>query len=114
MLSLFVSLALAAAQADTAQPGACDAEDGCVITGAAQLFAYADQLFSSGDHAGAEQFLLALTQDKLAEIRAEAWFRIAAVREARGDLVGSADALRKVLTEQPGAQRARLELARIL
>lgn len=113
MLSLLPALTLAA-QPVAAAEKTCSPEAGCITTGAAELFALADRLFASGDHSAAEQFLLAITQDRHPELRAEAWFRIAAVREARGDLTGAAEALRKVLAEQPGAQRARLELARIL
>lgn len=106
-------LALATAFAPiAAEP--CNAQDGCITAGAAQVFALADQLYAAGDLAGAEAALGAITQDKHVELRAEAWFRIAAVREKRGDLGGAAAALRQVIAEQPQAPRARLELARLL
>lgn len=113
MLTFTAWLAFAA-QTPAATPDPCTDETRCVATGAAQIFAYADRLFDAGDYSAAEQFLLAVTADKHRELRAEAWFRIAAVREKTGDLAGSAKALRAVLAEQPEAQRARLELARIL
>jgi len=78
------------------------------------MFAAADDLASHGDLAGAEQLLQALTQDPHPELRAEARFRLAAVREKRGDLKGAVQALRDLLAEQPAANPARLELARIL
>lgn len=111
MLTLIAAL-IAAAQPAAAEP--CAATQNCVTTGAAQLFAFADKLFKSGDNEGAVQVLQALTQDKHAELRAEARFRLAAVYEKMGDLERSADALRALLAEQPDAGRARLELARIL
>ena len=78
------------------------------------MFAAAEDLAAQGDLAGAAQLLEALTQDPHAELRAEARFRLAAVREKLGDLPGAAQALRDLLAEQPGANPARLELARIL
>jgi len=105
---------LAAPQSPVTATARCEREAGCVETGAAQLFALADKLFQAGDLAGAAQILEALTQDKHPELRAEARFRLAAVREKVGDLAGAAAALRELLAEQPGANPARLELARIL
>jgi hypothetical protein len=52
-----------------------------VQASAAQLFALADKLYAEGDLAGAAGILEALTRDKHAELRAEARFRLAAVRE---------------------------------
>ena len=81
---------------------------------AGQLFALADQLYEQGDKAGAADILRGLTQDKHPELRAEARFRLAAVLESMDDLNGATQALRDLLAEQPNANRARLELARIL
>lgn len=92
----------------------CTQRAGCVQASAAQLFALADKLYAAGDVAGAAGILEALTHDKHPELRAEARFRLAAVREKLGDLPGAAQALRDLLAEQPTANRARLELARIL
>jgi hypothetical protein len=78
------------------------------------LFALADKLYSTGDLAGAAVILEALTHDKHPELRAEARFRLAAVREKLGDLPSAARALRDLLAEQPDANPARLELGRIL
>ena len=78
------------------------------------MFAAADNLANQGDLAGAAQLLEALTQDPHPELRAEARFRLAAVREKLGDLKGAVQALRDLLAEQPSANPARLELARIL
>jgi hypothetical protein len=112
MFALLAALALTTAPA---QPSpACDEKTGCVTATAAQLFALADQLSGAGDFAGAAQILEALTQDVHIEYRSEARFRLASVREKMGDLKGAAQALRDLLAEQPSANVARLELARIL
>lgn len=71
-------------------------------------------MFNAGDLAGAEDVLVALTQDPHPELRAEARFRLAAVREKRGNLDGAVAALREMLADQPDANPARLELSRIL
>lgn len=78
------------------------------------MFALADKLYSDGDLSGAAGVLEALTHDKHPELRAEARFRLAAVREKLGDMLGAAQALRDLLAEQPDANPARLELGRIL
>src|SRR5436190_21877816 len=78
------------------------------------MFAAADDFAARGDWAGAAELLQALTQDPHPELRAEARFRLAAVREKMGDLKGAAQSLRDLLAEQPNANPARLELARIL
>ena len=113
MLTALAALSLALAAPAPATPADCASEN-CVQTGAAQLFALAEQLHASGDLAGAAHILEALTKDKHPELRAEARFRLAAVREKSGDLPGAAQALRDLLAEQPSANPARLELARIL
>lgn len=105
---------LTAAMAQAPTQGPCAGQQNCQQLTAAQLFAAADQLAAQGDLAGAEQLLEALTIDPHPELRAEARFRLAAVREKLGDLKGAAEALRQLLAEQPQANRARLELARIL
>src|SRR3954452_23296469 len=115
MLILLAALALAQAQASAPPIGdPCKAEQGCVHASAAQLFALADKLYDTGDYAGAVEILQALTQDPHPELRAEARFRLAALREKMGDLPAAAQALRDLLAEQPNANPARLELARIL
>ena len=106
-------MALAQAPAPAADDQ-CKAEQGCVHANAAQLFALADKLYEQGDAAGAAGVLEALTHDIHPELRAEARFRLAALREKTGDLEGAAQALRDLLAEQPDANPARLELARIL
>lgn len=114
MLAAIATIPLLLA-AQSAQGSAdCDQGKDCVQADATQLFALADQLYSQGDFVGAASILEALTQDKHPELRAEARFRLSAVREKMGDLKGAAQALRDLLAEQPGANRARLELARIL
>src|SRR5438128_357502 len=116
MLTLLAALALGqtAAPAASITDDQCKAEQGCVRANAAQLFALADKLYEAGDVAGAAAILEALTQDPHPELRAEARFRLAALREKMGDLPGAVQALRALLAEQPNANPARLELARIL
>jgi hypothetical protein len=113
MLTIIAAMALAQAPAPAAD-NQCKAEQGCVKTNAAQLFALADKLYEQGDAAGAAGVLEALTHDIHPELRAEARFRLAALREKTGDLEGAVRALRELLAEQPRANPARLELARIL
>src|SRR6187549_977145 len=114
MLIVFSAVAAswtAAAQTPTAPaPDPCAGQANCRQASAAELFALADQLFATGDAAGAEQMLAALTHDPHLDLRSEARFRLAAVREKRGDLDGAVSALRALLAEQPNANSARLEL----
>lgn len=112
MITLLAGLTLAAAPASPPQP--CAEQSGCFQATAAQLFALADQVYAQGNKAEAAQVLEGLTRDKHPELRAEARFRLAAVRESMGDLGGAAQVLRELLAEQPAANRARLELARLL
>jgi hypothetical protein len=115
MLTFLAALALAQAVAPPSTTADdCVPEKGCVRTGPAQLFALADKLYEAGDPEGAAGVLQVLTQDVHPELRAEARFRLAALREKMGDLPGAAQALRDLLAEQPDANPARLELARIL
>jgi tetratricopeptide (TPR) repeat protein len=116
MLTLFSAVASLAAAAPDAVVAAdpCAGQQNCRQASAAQLFDLADKLFAQGDLAGAEEILIALTQDPHPELRAEARFRLAAVREKRGNLDGAVAALRELLAEQPDANPARLELSRIL
>ena len=110
MLELIAALVLAA-QPVTDQ---CLGQQHCVELNAAQLFDLADQMYGKGDKSGAAEILKSLIKDKHPELRAEARFRLAAVLESMGDLKGATEALRQLLSEQPNANRARLELARIL
>jgi tetratricopeptide (TPR) repeat protein len=111
---LILLAALALAPAAAAASPECKAEQGCVHASAAQLFALADKLYEQGDAAAAAGVLEALTHDIHPELRAEARFRLAALREKTGDLEGAVRALHELLAEQPSANPARLELARIL
>lgn len=116
MLTLLAAIALSQIATPPRPPIAddCDEKQGCVRAGPAQMFALADKLYEEGNVAGAEQILEALTQDIHPQFRAEARFRLAALREKAGNLEGAAEALRALLAEQPTANPARLELARIL
>lgn len=112
MIHLLAGAALAVAAPPEAP--SCSPQSPCVQANAAQLFTLADQLYARGDKQAAAEILKGLTQDKHPEFRAEARFRLAAVLESLDNLEGAAQALRDLLAEQPKANRARLELARIL
>jgi tetratricopeptide (TPR) repeat protein len=114
MISILLAALAAEPGAAAPSPPACENASDCVTVTPEQMFALADKLYADGDRAGAAEILEALTQDKHAELRAEARFRLAVVRESMGDNAGAAAALRALLAEQPDANRARLELARIL
>jgi tetratricopeptide (TPR) repeat protein len=115
-----LSILFAAYLSQTADPAAtqvldkCEEQQGCIRTGPGQLFALADKLYEQGDLAGAVNILVALTHDAHLELRSEARFRLAALREKMGNLEGAAQALRDLLDEKSTAMPARLELARIL
>src|SRR4051794_14905925 len=112
LLSAVAFLVTLASQSVT--PGPCAGKQNCQQLTAAQMFALAEALAARRHLAEAALLLETLTQDPHAELRAEARFRLAAVREKLGDLKGAAQALRDLLAEQPDANPARLELARIL
>jgi len=110
---IFVFLAAVAAQPAAAVQACEEGAADCVTATPEQLFALADRLYANGDKAGAAEILQALTQDKHPELRAEARFRLAALLEELGQLEGAAEELRDLLAEEPEANRARLEIARI-
>src|SRR4051794_25837799 len=112
LLSAVAFLVTLASQSVT--PGPCAGKQNCQQLTAAQMFALAEALAARRHLAEAALLLEVLTQDPHPELRAEARFRLAAVREKVGDLKGAAAALRELLAEQPAANPARLELARIL
>src|SRR5690349_3176849 len=109
-----IALSAAVAQVPSVSTDPCAGQENCQQATAAQLFALADSLAAKGGLAGAAQVLEALLQDPHPELRAEARFRLAAVREKLGDLDGAIASLRALLEEQPGANPARLELSRLL
>jgi tetratricopeptide (TPR) repeat protein len=92
----------------------CAGDPGCVQASAVDLFNAAEALVENGDLDSAESLLQLLSADPDLEIRTEARFRLAGIRERRGDAAGAIVALRELLAERPDAQRARLELGRIL
>lgn len=81
---------------------------------AEQLFALADAARDRGDVANAETAYRALAGDPDPQIRAEARFRLGMMMGSLGRHAGAAMLFRQILDEQPGAQRVRLELARVL
>lgn len=81
---------------------------------AAGLFALADAALAKGDFKTAEAAYRALTNDPGQKIRSEARFRLSMVFVRLGKPTEAAVLLRQILDEEPGAQRVRLELARLL
>lgn len=107
-------LSLLAAPASGQAP-ACDLAQGCATGLAApDIFALAERYATASRSADAEALLLGLTRDPNPDYRAEARFRLALAREARGDRRGAIEWLKALLDEQPNAGRPRLELARLL
>lgn len=99
-------VALAVAVAQPAEPSA--------RLSPAEVFALADAALARGDAATAEAAYRALAQDPDQKIRSEARFRLASLFVRAGRLTQAAILLRQILDEEPGAQRVRLELARVL
>lgn len=91
-------------------------QQGTQISGlnAAQLFVAAERLLAEGQAADAARLLEALAGDLDLRIRNEARFRLARLREKEGRRTDAAVLLRRILDEEPGAARVRLELARLL
>lgn len=81
---------------------------------AAELFALADAALAKGDFNTVEAIYHALLGDPDQKIRSEARFRLGMVFERRGRLTQAAVLFRQILDEEAGAQRVRLELARVL
>ena len=74
----------------------------------------AAQMDASGRSGDAAFLLSALTKDADAEIRAEARFRLAALKRRAGDLATATRLYREILAERPAALPVRLELAEVL
>jgi tetratricopeptide (TPR) repeat protein len=81
---------------------------------AVDVFALADRYIAAGQPDDAETLYRGLVADPNDDIRAEARFRLALLRESRGSRQDGIDLLRALLDEKPDAGRVRLELARML
>lgn len=81
---------------------------------APQMFELAGAAAQQGDAARAETIYRALEKDPDRDIRCEARFRHALLREQDMDWTAAALLLRAILDERPMAQPARLELAKVL
>lgn len=83
------------------------------LTSQQMLLANAEAL-ARGDPKAAATLLHALLHDPVTQVRNEARFRLARMAAAGKDYKQAAMWLRAILDEEPGAQRVRLELARLL
>lgn len=81
---------------------------------AGQVFALADAARDRGDVGTAETAYRALAGDPDPQIRAEARFRLGMMYGSVGRHADAAVLFRRILDEQPDAQRVRLELARVI
>ena len=80
---------------------------------AAQMLKLADRAVADGDTQFAVLVLTELSSDPRAGVRNEARFRLAMLATRRKDWAEAGVLLRRILDEDPLAQRARLELARV-
>lgn len=108
ILLAFIGAPLAAAQTVGDQPVQASGLN------AAQLFAAAERLLIEDRAADAAKLFEALAADPDLQVRSEARFRLARLREKQGRREDAAILLRRILDEEPGAGRVRLELARVL
>jgi len=102
----------APARAQQSEPGASPAPANHLA--APDLFALADRAKATGQTDEAATLYDALAHDANPDVRAEARFRKAMMLAELRRYGDAAVALRALLDEQPGAVRARLELARVL
>lgn len=113
MCGLFAGLPLLSAMPLPAAAGPSTGQQRSGLS-AIDLFALADQAAEEGRIEDAYALYDALANDPLADIRAEARFRKAALLTSKKRFVDAAVELRAILDEMPDATRVRLELARIL
>lgn len=97
-----------------AQPAAPGPAATVIELSPVQLLGFAAAAEARGDDATAEAGYRALTAHRDPEIRNEARFRLAMLYVRTGRLAPAAVLLRAILDDKPEAQRARLELARVL
>ena len=110
--------AIALVDCASPRPAAAAIAPAPVITGrlltSNEMFGLAEAADRRGDPAVAEAAYRALTEDPVLAVRSEARFRLAMKLARNGGYARSAMLLRRILDEEPGALRVRLELARML
>jgi hypothetical protein len=85
-----------------------------IIAGPGEMLALANKLAKDGQTAKAEQILLLLADDPDRDVRNEARFRLALLREAVGRDADAAVLLRRILDDKPDASAVRIRLAMLL
>jgi hypothetical protein len=111
-ICLVAALLLYEGNAEASEAAAVNSRQTATLS-ADQLLTLADRARDSGDLETSEVAYRALFADPSVEVRSEARFRLAMMLVVLR-LPEAATLLREVLDEQPGAQRVRLELARVL
>ncbi|WP_338240882.1 porin family protein [Aurantiacibacter hainanensis] len=84
-----------------------------IVVSASELLALSERALARGQVETALDILRALLADDDLTIRNEARFRLAMIGMRRKEWAQAGTYLRAILDEEPGAQRARLELARV-
>lgn len=111
-------LLVAAVQAAPDAPGIRvtqkKSEDRSIRLSPADMFIVAANAERAGQHDSAETIYRALATNPVLQIRNEARFRLARMLEGERRFAETASLLRDILEEQPDAQPARLELAKVL
>lgn len=110
---LLAAFLIPAGNAQATEASAAAAGQSASVT-ADQLLAIAERAEAEGDLSMAEKAYRALVADPSVEVRSEARFRLAIMFAGQRSFAAAAILLREILDEQAGAQRVRLELARVL
>ena len=116
MIAALPLLALQLVPADHAPGPAVEiaSVQGQTRLGGLELLRLAHQAEQGTDRLFAERVYRALLTDQVRAIRNEARFRLAHLHARRGEWSAGAQLLRRILDEEPGSARVRLELAGIL
>ena len=103
-----LTLTIGAAEPASAAPRAS------VRASASDMLALAEEFRKKGDAASAQRILNLLTRDPNVDVRNEARYRLALIREEEGRYRDAAVLLRRILDEKPDASAVRIRLAMLL